>query len=84
MSSSYHKNSKKTKVKFSLKPPIIIVIDNEDRKGQWEIFARDRERFNRRVQDIESKIGWCFHRLHREKYTLEISPSTRDIRVVLV
>jgi Phosphatase-1 catalytic subunit binding region len=79
MSSCYHhQNSKKTKVKFLLKPVIIIIDNEEDRKGQWEIYARDRERFNRRVQDIENKIGWCFHRSHREKIY------TRDIQVVLV
>jgi hypothetical protein len=55
------------KVKFALKPIIIIFEDDEDRKGPWELFAVDRDRFNRRIRCVESKIGWCFEPNHREK-----------------
>ena len=55
------------KVTFALYPIIIILEEDEDRKGPWELFAVDRDRFNRRIKDVESKIGWCFEPKHREK-----------------
>jgi hypothetical protein len=58
------------KVKFALKPIIIIFEDDDDRKGPWELFAVDRGRFNRRIQCVESKIGWCFEPNHRKKYLI--------------
>ena len=54
------------KVTFVLRP-IIIILEEEDRKGPWEYIALDRYRFNRRIMDIEHKIGWCLKPLHREK-----------------
>lgn len=59
-------NNKNRKVKFALRP-IIILIEREDRKGPWEQAAVDRDRFNRRINDVENKIGWCFEPSHREK-----------------
>ncbi|ADO00447.1 hypothetical protein WIV_gp103 [Wiseana iridescent virus] len=61
------KNKCFRKVKFTLMPTIIIIEDDdEDRKGPWEIFAVDRDRFNRRILNVESQIGWCFQPKHRE------------------
>lgn len=57
----------KRKVKFALRPIIIFIEDDEDRKGPWELFAVDRDRFNRRIVSIEKEIGWCFKPEHREK-----------------
>lgn len=54
------------KVTFALRPMIIIIEDDEDRKGPWEILAVDRDRFNRRILNVESQIGWCFGEKHRE------------------
>ena len=59
-------NNKTRKVKFAIRP-IIILIEREDRKGPWELYAVDRDRFNRRIKDVEDKIGWCFEPSHREK-----------------
>ncbi|KAK1888440.1 Protein phosphatase 1 regulatory subunit 15B [Dissostichus eleginoides] len=37
------------------------------RKGHWEEMVRDRDRFQRRVQETEQAIGHCFSQEHREK-----------------
>ncbi|XP_036391275.1 protein phosphatase 1 regulatory subunit 15B [Megalops cyprinoides] len=37
------------------------------RKGLWEELARDRVRFQRRIEETEQAIGYCFHPLHRER-----------------
>ncbi|KAM9299412.1 uncharacterized protein PAF06_016477 [Gastrophryne carolinensis] len=37
------------------------------RKGPWEEYARDSCRFQKRVSEIESKIGYCLKPQHREK-----------------
>ncbi|KAJ8396687.1 hypothetical protein AAFF_G00015250 [Aldrovandia affinis] len=37
------------------------------RKGPWEEIARDRARFQRRIQETEQAIGYCLHQSHREK-----------------
>ena len=56
------------KVKFALQPIIIFIEDDgEDRKGPWKLFAVDRDRFNRRIANVEKEIGWCFKPEHREK-----------------
>ncbi|TTD62565.1 Protein phosphatase 1 regulatory subunit 15B [Bagarius yarrelli] len=38
------------------------------RKGPWEEHARDRDRFQRRILEIEQAIGYCFMQSHREKF----------------
>lgn len=55
------------RVKFDLQSIIIFIDDNEDRKGPWELFAVDRDRFKHRIVDVEKKIGWCFKPEHRNK-----------------
>lgn len=37
------------------------------RKGHWEEFARDRDRFQKRIKETEKAIGYCFSMSHREK-----------------
>ncbi|KAG7473750.1 hypothetical protein MATL_G00099140 [Megalops atlanticus] len=37
------------------------------RKGPWEELARDRVRFQRRIEETEQAIGYCFHPSHRER-----------------
>lgn len=37
------------------------------RKGHWEEMARDRDRFQRRIQEAEQVVGHCFTQAHREK-----------------
>ncbi len=36
------------------------------RKGPWEEFARDRDRFQKRINETEKAIGYCFSLSHRE------------------
>ncbi|KAJ1138081.1 hypothetical protein NDU88_004472 [Pleurodeles waltl] len=40
-------------------------VGNEDRKGPWEEYARDRCRFQKRIQETECAIGHCFSPQHR-------------------
>ncbi|CCV02003.1 MyD116-like domain protein [Invertebrate iridescent virus 22] len=60
----------KHKVTFAPKP-IIIFIEIEDRKGPWETYALDRYRFNCRIKDVESKIGWCLGSNHRKNILIK-------------
>ncbi|XP_073443267.1 protein phosphatase 1 regulatory subunit 15B [Dendrobates tinctorius] len=55
------------KVTFCDKVTVYYVCNEEERKGHWEEFARDRCRFLRRIQETESVIGHCFTPDHRQK-----------------
>ncbi|XP_075709861.1 protein phosphatase 1 regulatory subunit 15B [Rhinoderma darwinii] len=55
------------KVTFHDKVTIYYVCSEEERKGHWEEFARDRCRFQRRIQETESMVGHCFTPDHRQK-----------------
>ncbi|KAL3270936.1 hypothetical protein HHI36_021441 [Cryptolaemus montrouzieri] len=37
------------------------------RKGPWEMYARDRERFKNRIRQVGEKISHCFEPEHRQK-----------------
>lgn len=55
------------KVTFQDKVTIYYVSNEEERKGHWEEFARDRCRFQRRIQETECAIGHCFTPDHRQR-----------------
>lgn len=45
------------------------------RKGPWEEMARDRDRFCRRIEDVEKAIGHCFSQQHRERIRAYLNSS---------
>lgn len=53
-----------TTVTFNDELIIHFLYDSDDEKeariGKWEEIARDRERFTKRVETIDKKIGWIF------------------------
>ncbi|XP_060701315.1 protein phosphatase 1 regulatory subunit 15B-like [Hemiscyllium ocellatum] len=53
------------KVAFDEHVTVHYVSSEEIRKGPWEEFARDRCRFQKRIQEIEECIGYCFTLKHR-------------------
>ncbi|XP_075052184.1 protein phosphatase 1 regulatory subunit 15B [Mixophyes fleayi] len=55
------------KVTFHDKVTVYYVCNEEERKGHWEEFARDRCRFQRRIQETESTIGHCLNHDHRQR-----------------
>lgn len=44
---------------------VISAEEEEDRRGPWEEFARDRCRFFRRCQEVEQSIAYCLQPQHR-------------------
>uniref|UniRef100_UPI0037E84EB1 protein phosphatase 1 regulatory subunit 15A n=1 Tax=Semicossyphus pulcher TaxID=241346 RepID=UPI0037E84EB1 len=66
------KSTTQKKVRFS---PLVQVhvmrswqfARQASRKGHWEEFARDQDRFQRRIQETEQAIGHCFTQPHRER-----------------
>ncbi|XP_030076900.1 protein phosphatase 1 regulatory subunit 15B [Microcaecilia unicolor] len=61
------REAKRKKVTFLDKITEYYVSDEEDRKGCWEEFARDRCRFQKRIQETEEAIGYCLSTEHRQK-----------------
>ncbi|XP_067913532.1 protein phosphatase 1 regulatory subunit 15B [Heterodontus francisci] len=57
------KHSKK--VAFDEHVTVYYVSSEEIRKGPWEVYARDRCRFQKRIREIEECIGYCFTLKHR-------------------
>ncbi|XP_024136902.1 protein phosphatase 1 regulatory subunit 15B [Oryzias melastigma] len=47
------------------------------RKGAWEEMARDRDRFRRRIADVERAIGHCFSPPHRQKVRAYVEGALR-------
>ncbi|KAM4700033.1 protein phosphatase 1 regulatory subunit 15B [Discoglossus pictus] len=62
-----HPPSIQKKVTFSEKITEYYVCSDEDRKGPWEEYARDRCRFQRRIHEVETAIGHCFTFIHRQR-----------------
>lgn len=59
-------------VKFNLLPKIYHMrvwsfAYEQARKGQWEQFVRDRDRFKRRISRDEAEISIILSPIHREK-----------------
>ncbi|XP_069598801.1 protein phosphatase 1 regulatory subunit 15A-like [Ranitomeya imitator] len=59
------------KVRFSSKVTVHPIITwsfahRMARKGPWEVYARDRSRFQRRIAETEAAIGFCLKPHHRE------------------
>ncbi|XP_058525034.1 protein phosphatase 1 regulatory subunit 15B [Ochotona princeps] len=57
----------KRKVTFVEEVTEYYLSDDEDRKGPWEEFARDRCRFRKRIQETEDAIGFCLTFEHRQR-----------------
>lgn len=41
------------------------------RKGEWGQIARDRARFEKRIQDIGGKISYVFNKEHRQRFFIK-------------
>ena len=44
------------RVHFDVKPPIVHIVGNEDRKGEWEQYAIDRYHFKCRIEEAEKML----------------------------
>ncbi|KAM5195067.1 protein phosphatase 1 regulatory subunit 15B-like [Hipposideros larvatus] len=62
-----HMHIKRKKVIFLEDVTEYYISGDEDRKGPWEEFARDRCRFQKRIQETEDAIGYCLTLEHRER-----------------
>ncbi|NWQ83176.1 PR15B phosphatase, partial [Columbina picui] len=60
-------STKRKKVTFLEKVTEYFVSSEEDRKGPWEELARDGCRFQKRIQETEEAIGYCFTAEHRQR-----------------
>ncbi|KNC22287.1 hypothetical protein FF38_12907 [Lucilia cuprina] len=63
---------KKKKVRFNTKPTVHVMHTwnyayRAARKGEWEMYARDRERFKLRIQRAASTLNPILEREHRQK-----------------
>ncbi|XP_052554262.1 protein phosphatase 1 regulatory subunit 15B [Tympanuchus pallidicinctus] len=61
------RSTKRKKVTFLEKVTEYYVSGEEDRKGPWEELARDGCRFQKRIQETEEAIGYCFTAEHRQR-----------------
>ena len=64
---SCERSRSRTETRVTFGPIQLFIIDNENRQSVWEQMARDRIRFNRRIQDANSKIGYVSEQSHRTK-----------------
>lgn len=73
----------KQKVQFNDKPVIHHIFAwsfayQAARKGPWEQYARDSDRFKQRIKQTEKKIGHIFPRNHVTLPTNQISHRSHD------
>ncbi|NXX98952.1 PR15B phosphatase, partial [Centropus bengalensis] len=61
------RSTKQKKVTFLEKVIEYYISSEEDRKGPWEELARDGCRFQKRIQETEEAIGYCFTPEHRQR-----------------
>ncbi|OXB67189.1 hypothetical protein ASZ78_015830 [Callipepla squamata] len=64
---SEHSHLTVCRVTFLEKVTEYYVSSEEDRKGPWEELARDGCRFQKRIQETEEAIGYCFTPEHRQR-----------------
>ncbi|NXI94413.1 PR15B phosphatase, partial [Psophia crepitans] len=67
LSGEKYRSTKRKKVTFLEKVTEYYVSSEEDRKGPWEELARDGCRFQKRIQETEEAIGYCFTTEHRQR-----------------
>ncbi|NXV42605.1 PR15B phosphatase, partial [Uria aalge] len=67
LSGEKHGSAKRKKVTFLEKVTEYYISGEEDRKGPWEELARDGCRFQKRIQETEEAIGYCFTTEHRQR-----------------
>ncbi|NXN17738.1 PR15B phosphatase, partial [Indicator maculatus] len=60
-------STKRKKVTFHEEVTEYYISSEEDRKGPWEELARDSCRFQKRIQETEEAIGYCFTTEHRQR-----------------
>jgi len=58
------------RVRFS-RNNTVYVVDNYDRTSPWEIIARDRVRFKRRIEMTEILLSPILTELHRDLICLK-------------
>ncbi|OWR52723.1 phosphatase 1 regulatory subunit 15A [Danaus plexippus plexippus] len=67
----------KKRVRFSSQPPKVHVMRvwafaaRQARAGHWERHALDRERFKRRIADVEMAISWVLKPQHRSRIVFQ-------------
>lgn len=64
------------KVRFNMKPAVHVMRTwdyayRQARKGEWEMAARDRERFRKRIADLEPVLGPALQSALRDKIYTE-------------
>ncbi|NXN60339.1 PR15B phosphatase, partial [Rynchops niger] len=67
LSGEKRRRTKRKKVTFLEKVTEYYISSEEDRKGPWEELARDGCRFQKRIQETEEAIGYCFTTEHRQR-----------------
>ena len=60
----------------------VFFIDNEDRKSHWQQIARDRMRFQRRIQAMNDKLGVVFEKSHKLQFQRRIQAMNVKLGVV--
>ncbi|NXV17803.1 PR15B phosphatase, partial [Cepphus grylle] len=67
LSGEKRRSTERKKVTFLEKVTEYYISGEEDRKGPWEELARDGCRFQKRIQETEEAIGYCFTTEHRQR-----------------
>jgi len=69
-------------VKFKETPTLVLLPDDADtkaaRRGPWEMLARDRARFKRRIKQTEDAISWIFEQTHRDQARARLATGRID------
>ncbi|KAJ0029145.1 hypothetical protein NQD34_004142, partial [Periophthalmus magnuspinnatus] len=74
-----HKKSLTLQVRFSNEVKVHVMrswrfAHEAARRGQWEESARDRDRFRRRIQEVDRTVGPILRQEHRERVWARIRP----------